>query len=143
MSKFSELRGLIEKSLNANPESWRSFFHKYNCDAESSHPEKEIVRAYGMYGDEVAIDVNKMLSSSFASFLGNDGLTSEESLAKVKDTSDKLREWLESIGTSDSDVPTDSKSDEDSEDNRSAIFLFVGVVVVCVVAFIVVRKIKK
>ncbi len=141
MSKFSELRGLIEKSLNANPESWRSFFHKYNCDAESSHPEKEIVRAYGMYGDEVAVDVNKMLASSFASFLGNDGLTSEEILSNIKDTSDTLRNWLETFENPDNVVETNQTSEE--SDDKTSIVVFVGVVVLCVVVFVVARKLKK
>ena len=143
MSKFSELRGLIAKSLYANPESWRSFFLKYNCDPQSSHPEKEIVKAFSRYGDQVATDVNDILTKSYAGFLGNDGLTSEETLGKIKNTSDALKTWLESIGEETTDVQTTVKDDEnDKHGETSWMFIFVGVVFVCVVTFIVVKRIK-
>ncbi len=141
MSKSSELRGLIQESINANPESWRLFFQKYNCDG--SCPEKSIVKAYGMYGDVVASDVNNILSKSYASFLGGDGLTSEEQLQRIKDISDKLRDCLTNDDDVNIDVKTSSEKDKDDKSKRTIFIVFVSVVVVCSVVFIVVRKMKK
>lgn len=141
MSKSSELRGLIQESINANPESWRLFFDKYNCSG--SCPEKEIIQAYGLYGDVVASDVNDILSKAYSSFLGGDGLTSEEQLQRIKDTSDKLRDWLTNDDDVNIDVKTSSEKDKEDKSKRTIFIVFVSVVVVCSVIFIVVRKMKK
>lgn len=140
MSKFSELRGLIEKSLDANPESWRSFFQKYKCDAQSAHPEQEIVKAFANYGEPVVVDVNSMLADSYSGWLGE---SSTDILASVKDTSDLLTSWMQD---SLYPTPTGIKMSEEELERKSRntwLIIFIVVIVICCVTFFVVKRMKK
>ena len=141
MSKFSELRGLIEKSLDANPESWRSFFQKYKCDAQSAHPEQEIVRAFANYGEPVVVDVNSMLADSYSGWLGD-----SDTLASVKDTSDLLTSWMkDSLSTTKTTENTETKSEEELErqSRNTWLVIFITVLMVCCTTFFIVKRINK
>jgi len=81
MSKYSLIKGLIHKSINANPESWRLFFNKYQIP--QSNPEIGIVRAYKQHGTAVTKDLNNLLVTKVAAFTGEN-----------KDTVQIIGEWI-------------------------------------------------
>lgn len=156
MDKFTHLRGLIKESLNASPESWRSFFLKHDCNPNSSAPEQEIVRAYRNDGTIVVTEVNDILANdyNFASLNGFSISVSKEKIADYLRTGaevvDAFREKDDTSDTGNTDSTSTEKkeSEEDeqakAEKRKKTLWIVFGVVVVvCVAGIIVIYKHSK
>lgn len=156
MDKFTHLRGLIKESLNASPESWRSFFLRHNCDPNSSAPEQEIVRAYRNDGTNVVTEVNDILANdyNFASLNGFSISVSKEKIADYlrtgADVVDALKKTDNTSETSDTDSASIEKKESEEDEQAKAVkrkktlwIAFGVVVVVCVVGIIIIYKHSK
>ncbi len=137
--KIAKLRGLIAKSLNANRNSWRSFFKKYGFAVIPANPEKRIVELYRTHGDVVLTDINQILATGDI-----DGF-SKDDLGKIVDTFDI---WLDNGIEKPDDYIPKPKTDEDkpADEGKSTKWVvgaFVGLCVVSILAFVLIRKFNR
>ncbi|MCK9562914.1 MAG: hypothetical protein M0R02_09385 [Bacteroidales bacterium] len=113
MNKYSLIKGLIHESINANPESWRLFFNKYQIP--QTNPEKGIITAYQKHGNAVIKDLNNLLITKIAAF---GGLLPGDKIVSITD-----EEWtkiLEGLGKIiPGDILSNNKADNtDTEDEK-------------------------
>lgn len=142
--KFTKLRGLIANSLNANPKSWHSFFRKYRIATYPSRPEKAIVMLYQKYGNSVLTDVNQILTTGeMDKFIGIDGEKASEVLQSGADFLKVISKKDDST-KEESVVVTTKETDEEKEAKRTKIIIgvFVGLCVVSIVTFVLIKKFK-
>jgi len=136
--KIAKLRGLIAKSLNANRNSWRSFFKKYGFAVIPANPEKRIVELYRTHGDVVLTDINQILATGDI-----DGF-SKDDLGKIVDTFDI---WLnnDSEGKTEDNPKTDTedKPADEGKSTKWVVGAFVGLCVVSILAFVLIRKFNR
>lgn len=136
--KIAKLRGLIVKSLNANRNSWRSFFKKYGFAVIPANPEKRIVELYRTHGDVVLTDINQILATGDI-----DGF-SKDDLGKIVDTFDI---WLnnDSEGKTEDNPKTDTedKPADEGKSTKLVVGAFVGLCVVSILAFVLIRKFNR
>ena len=136
--KIAKLRGLIAKSLNANRNSWRSFFKKYGFAVIPANPEKRIVELYRTHGDVVLTDINQILATGDI-----DGF-SKDDLGKIVDTFDI---WLnnDSEGKTEDNTKTDTddKPADEGKSTKWVVGAFVGLCVVSILAFVLIRKFNR
>lgn len=144
--KFAKLRGLIAKSLNASPKSWRSFFKKYRIATFPSRPEKTIVMLYRQYGDSVLTDVNQILATGdMDQFLGID---KEKAGDVFDDAIDIIKIFSNSNDDDSTQEPNDSNDSTDSDEAKEAkrtkvvIGVFIGLCVLSILTFVLVKKLK-
>lgn len=137
-TKFTKVRGLIAKSLNANRNSWRSFFKKYGFAVIPANPEKRIVELYRTHGDVVLTDINQILATGDI-----DGF-SKDDLGKIVDTFDI---WLnnDSEGKTEDNPKTDTedKPADEGKSTKWVVGAFVGLCVVSILAFVLIRKFNR
>lgn len=149
-TKFTKVRGLIAKSLNASRKSWRSFFKKYGFAVIPANPEKRIVELYRTHGNVVLTDVNSILATGEIdgfSGLSDVGLD-KDTLGKVLDT---VEVWIPKKDgddtKKDNDTKTDNKKSDDSNDEKKQtkiiVGVFVGLCFLSILAFVLIRKFNR
>lgn len=145
MDKFTKLRGLLSKSMNASPKSWRSFFRKYGLPATVSCPEKRIVALYQQHGNVVLKDINDILTQGEMSAFSGEVL---DRAGSIFDTGGDIIDIIKGYGSSkntesDSDVSATVKNRSD-EEKRTKIMIgvFAGLCIVSILAVVIIRKIN-
>lgn len=132
-------KGWIREKRKANPQSWLSFFKKYNIPVDTQYPEVAIVKAYGNHGKELSKDLSALLI---------DGRVAAWDGQKVLDTTDN---WLQLASTlvsganntekAQSEALDDDK-DAENETKKETIIAVSAFIVVCVIIVIVFIKLR-
>lgn len=133
-------KGWIRKNMKANPQSWLSFFKKYNIPVKTQYPEVAIVKAYGNYGKELSKDLSQLLI---------DGRVVAWDGEKILDTTDS---WLQLASTLVSGANNteqaqsealDDETDAENETKKETIIAVSAFIVVCVIIIIVFVRLNK
>jgi hypothetical protein len=141
---YSKLRGWITEKANANPQSWRSFFNKY--DVSNSEPGLAVLEAYRKHGREAVEDVNDLLIGDIAAYVGN------EKLSNSIQTVESILQWA---GVFVSDDMSDEEKQEAIEiaereqaleeekeamKTRNLLFVFFSIITIIILVFIIIKN---
>lgn len=147
MKTHSLLKGLIHKSINANPESWRLFFNKYQIPTETKHPEAAIIKAYQKHGNVVVSDLNEVLVHNIAAFTGTD---TEQTAVKIigswlgigahilSGSSQELTDEAAVKKLEEAEKQKEIELQEQKRKNRKTLIAFGAVCVIVIVVFIII-----
>lgn len=162
---LANFSGLISESMNADPQSWRSFFTKYGLNTYRK-PEKEIIRAYKMYGKPVLTDLNNLFVETNKNIVQFNGGTirhawDTDSTAKANATLDALGAIVGAVdvftcGKTNTPQTTPEQAAEQTpktgnepatepeapKTENKTLYIFAGVVVVAIVAFFIIKRKK-
>lgn len=145
----TSIRGLISEVSKADPQSWLSFFKRFNISPDDVNLENELRRAYQKYGREFSAELNKLLiknSPRIAAVTGEDvrsvvdsvfDILGIDSKAPAVTPEEKAKQKAEA-------EKAEQEEKEKAEKRKKTIIIgFVGLAVVVIATFIIIKIVKK